>query len=79
MAVSKKQQACVNRYRAKHYDSIQFNTPKGGRDIIKSAADLHGVSVNAYILGLIREGLERDGLKLPDRPGDAAEEKTEEE
>jgi|GEM_PF-465226 len=79
MAVSKKQQACVNRYQASHYDLIRFNVAKGGKDIIKNAADLHGVSVNAYIIGLIREGLERDGLKLPDRPGDAAEEKTEEE
>ena len=77
MAVSKKQQACVNRYRAKHYDSIQITVAKGGRDALKAAADLHGVSVNAYIVGLIREGLERDGLKLPDRPGDSEADETE--
>jgi len=79
MAISKKQIASVTKYEHEHYEKITLRMYKGERDTIKSAADLHGMSVNAYIIGLIREGLERDGLKLPDRPGDAAEEKTEEE
>ena len=70
MAVSKKQQACVNRYQAKHYDLIRFNVAKGGREIIKRASDLHGQSVNSYIIDLLREGLKKDGLELPDRPND---------
>ena len=79
MAISKKQQACVNRYQAKHYDLIRFNVAKGGKEIIKAAADMHGESMNAYIIGAIRDALGRDGKKLPDRPSDAEEaEETEE-
>ena len=72
MAVSKKQQACVDRYKSLHYDLVRLNVAKGGKDAIKAAAELHGQSVNAYLIDVIRAALERDGLQLPDRPGDAA-------
>jgi len=70
LAVSKKQQACVDRYKASHYDLIRFNVAKGGKDIIKTAAQKHGKSPTVYIIDLIREGLARDGLILPDRAND---------
>lgn len=65
MPVSKKQQACVNRYNAKNYDRINYMTPKGGRDILKQAASLHGVSTNAYITAALEKALAEDGLSLP--------------
>lgn len=46
MTVSKKQQACVSRYRSKHYDHISVTVPKGERDRYKSLAAKLGVSVN---------------------------------
>lgn len=58
--VSKKQQACVNRYMASHYDRINLTVPKGKRDVIKEHADAHGESVNGYINKAIDEKIERD-------------------
>ena len=60
MTVSKKQQACVNRYKAAHYDNIQLTVEKGKRDEIKQAAAEAGQSVNAYINQAIAERMERD-------------------
>lgn len=65
MSVSKKQQACVNRYNAKNYDRINYMTPKGGRDTIRQAASLHGMSTNAYITAALEKALAEDGLTLP--------------
>ena len=79
MPVSKKQQACVDRYKSLHYDLVRLNVAKGGKDAIRAAADLHGQSVNAYLIDVIRAALERDGIRLPDRPGDAAEAEAQEE
>lgn len=53
MAVSKKQQACVNRYMARHYDRLALTVKKGRKDQIKGKADSNGESVNAYINRLI--------------------------
>ena len=64
LAVSKKQQACVNRYMAQHYDRINLTVAKGGKDIIKAAADRVGVSVNAYINAAISEKLRSDGYDV---------------
>lgn len=58
MPVSKKQQACVNRYAARHYDRINLTVPKGARDKIAAAAN--GESVNAYIRRAINEMLIRE-------------------
>lgn len=57
--VSKKQQACVNRYIGKAYDRINLTVPKGDKDIIKARADSLGKSVNAYIHDLIENDLKR--------------------
>ena len=60
MAVSKKQQACVNRYMNNHYDRINLTVPKGGKEKIKAHADAHGDSVNGFINKAIDEKIERD-------------------
>lgn len=60
MAVSKKQQACVNRYTKKNYDRINTIVPKGKKEEIKAHANAKGESVNAFIVRAIRETMERD-------------------
>ena len=63
MAVSKKQQACVNRYMTNHYDRINLTVLKGNKEIIKGAADAVGLSVNAYINRAIALQLEKDNIQ----------------
>ena len=60
MPTTKASQKAVSKYRKKNYDMIQISVPKGQRDIIKSAADAAGESVNAYIKKAITERMERD-------------------
>lgn len=43
------------------YDRIQLVVPKGGKDMIKAAADQAGESVSAYIVAAVRERMEREG------------------
>ena len=59
--VSKKQQACVNRYIEKAYDRINLTVKKGKKEIIKAHADAQGTSVNDFINRAIDEKMERDG------------------
>lgn len=61
MAVSKKQQACVNRYMKNHYDEIKVRVDKGQKEIIKAHAEARGESTNAFIQRAIKETMERDG------------------
>ena len=63
MPVSKKQQACVNRYNAKAYDRINLMVKKGKKDEIKEHAQAHGDTVNGFINKAIDEKLERDNEK----------------
>ena len=60
MAVSKKQQACVNRYVKANYDRVNVTFPKGKKDIIKDHAEKRGESVNAFINRAIDEAMERE-------------------
>jgi len=39
------------------YDRIQLVVPKGQRDVIKDRAAVLGLSVNAYVLGLVEADL----------------------
>ncbi len=55
MPVSKKQQACVSRYRSKHYDHISITVPKGERDRYKCAAEHLGVSLNQLFINAVEE------------------------
>lgn len=61
--VSKKQQACVNRYMQKVYDRINLTVPKGEKDTIKDHAESMGESVNAFIKRAIDETMARDKQK----------------
>lgn len=54
MAVSKKQQACVNNYVRRHYDKLLLTMPQGEKDVIKRLAADAGLSVNAFILRAVR-------------------------
>ena len=58
--ISKKQQACVNRYIAKSYDRVNLTLPKGQKDVIRAHAESRGESVNAFIPRAIAEAMERD-------------------
>lgn len=60
MTVSKKQQACVNKYVKTNYDRVNVTFPKGKKDIIKAHAEKKGESVNAFINRAIDETMERD-------------------
>lgn len=55
MTVPKKQQACVNRYVAKHYDQIRLTVPKGSRDRYKALAARLGVSVNQLFVQAVEQ------------------------
>ncbi|WP_366558968.1 hypothetical protein [Flavonifractor sp. An306] len=69
MPASKAQQRAVNKYMANNYDRINLTVPKGQKDIIKTHAEAHGESVNAFIGRAIAETMERD--KAPQRPQEA--------
>lgn len=64
MAVSKKQQACVNRYMSTHYDSLRVFVPIGQKSSIQQAAKAAAQSTNAYITQAIAERMQRDGFEL---------------
>jgi len=60
MAVSKKQQACVNRYVKNHYDEIKVRVDKGKKEIIQTHAAAQGETTNEFIKRAIQETMERD-------------------
>ena len=61
--VSKKQQACVNRYIEKTYDRINLTVKKGKKEAIKARAAAQGMSVNDFINRAIDEKLAREDDK----------------
>ena len=60
------QRRAVGRYEAANYDKVLVRLPKGDREQIKSAADSAGESMNAYIVGAIRDRM--DGGKTMQKP-----------
>lgn len=58
--ISKKQQACVNRYIDKAYDRINLTVPKGDRERIKAHAESRGETVNGFIKRAISETIQRE-------------------
>ena len=60
MAVSKAQQASVNKYIKSNYDRINVTLPKGSRESLKAHAEAHGESVNGFVVRAITEAIERD-------------------
>lgn len=60
MAISKAQQKAVNKYVRDNYDKLLLTMPKGRKDIIKTHAEAHSESVNAFINRAISETMIRD-------------------
>lgn len=60
MAVSKAQQASVNKYVKANYDRINVTFPKGRKETIQAHAMARGESVNAFINRAVDEAIERD-------------------
>lgn len=61
--MGKTSSAVHNRYIQKAYDRINLTVYKGQKEKIKAAADLAGLSVNAYISKAIAAQMERDGIQ----------------
>ena len=60
MPVSKAQQKAVSKYMKENYDEIKARIPKGQKEIIKTHAEVHGESLNAFINRAISVTMERD-------------------
>ena len=59
--VSKKQQACVNRYMSAHYDRINITVPKGDRERYREHSKEHGYnSLNDFVVKSMENQMERD-------------------
>lgn len=59
-----------NKYAAENYDRVGLMLPKGTKDIIKSAAQKSGNSINSYIYAAISDKLTADGFKPVDKSQD---------
>ena len=66
--ISKAQQKAVNKYVKNNYDRINVTFPKGKKAQIKSYAEIHGESVNAFIVRAVNETMEREGGNVPPAP-----------
>ncbi len=49
-----------NAHRAVHYDRIELSLPRGMKEIVKGLAAVKNLSVNAYLIDLIRK--DQEGL-----------------
>lgn len=58
--VSKAQQKAVNKYVKQNYDRVNVTMPKGKKDEYKAHAQSKGMSLNAYIIGLIEEDIKKE-------------------
>lgn len=53
-----------NQYAAEKYDRIGIMVPKGGKEVIKKAAEQSGTgSINGYVTNAVNEKLIKDGFK----------------
>lgn len=59
MAISKAQQKAVGKYESANYDKVLLRMAKGDREKIKAHATTLGVSLNAYIVKLIQDDMEK--------------------
>ena len=48
------------KYNQKTYDKLQINVKKGEREKIKAYAESKGLSLNAYVTGLIYKDMENE-------------------
>ena len=58
---SKAQQKAVAKYMKNNYDELKVRMPKGKKDIIKTAAENQGKSINGFINEAIDEKIGRNG------------------
>lgn len=61
MPIAKKQQACVARYKEKHYDRLNILLPAGRKEAVEDMAGKKGISVNGLINSLLADAC---GLSL---------------
>ena len=71
MAISKAQQASVNKYVKSNYDRINVTMQKGRREIIQAHDAARGESVNGFINRAISEAMERDSAACATAGGPA--------
>ena len=65
MTISKKQQACVNRYIAGKYDRINLTVKKGIKQALQEAAKDKGESINGYIKNAVKAKYKADtGMEI---------------
>ncbi len=58
MPYSEAQKRATLKYRAKAYDRIEIQVPKGTKSIYAEQAKTHGMSLNAYIISLLEKDKE---------------------
>lgn len=58
--VSKAQQKAVNKYVKQNYDRVNVTMPKGKKDEYKAHVQSKGMSLNAYIIGLIEADIKKE-------------------
>lgn len=58
--VSKAQQKAVNKYVKQNYDRVNVTMSKGKKDEYKLHAQSKGMSLNAYIIGLIEADIKKE-------------------
>ncbi len=57
MATTKAQIQATAKYNAKSYDRIEIKVKKGQKAVIQAHAQSKGLSLNAYIVGLIEKDM----------------------
>lgn len=72
MPVSEAQIRAKSKYRAKAYDVMQIQVKKGQRDVYKAQAAARGLSLNAYIVGLLEADRQAAGPIEPPAPQESA-------
>ena len=60
MTISDAQKRALAKYKKKSYDRIELTVPKGKKAEIQEYAQAHGESVNAFIVRIIDEAMERE-------------------
>lgn len=59
MAYNEAQKRATAKYHAKAYDEIKLRVKKGEKEKISDQAEKKGLSVNSYIVGLIKKDIEQ--------------------
>lgn len=53
-----------NKYAAEKYDNLRIIVPKGGKEVIKKAAEQSGTgSINKYVTNAVNTQLVKDGFE----------------